>query len=139
MSEQKINLPKDFAERVVLAIQRMQAEGITLWRPFIDEELQEIFTVVISGESEGCTNQQCNHFSHDPSSPTIKLIPKTGRLIYLGDVEQGEKRFSYYALLMTNSTKYFQVVSEQFFWDRIYEIQSVGVPDFLLAQFGESK
>ena len=134
--EKALSVPQDFLARVQIAVKRMKAEGITLWRPYIDEELEDIFQVAIVGESEGCTNQQCGHVSHDPASPYIKLVPKSGKLVYLGFIEQGEKTFHYYALLSTKNTRYFQIVSEQFFWDRIYEIESVGVPDFLLARFG---
>jgi len=137
-SAQSLSVPQDFVERVQKAVQRIQAEGITLWRPFVDEELEQIFEVAIVQESEGCTNSNCNHNSHDPASPYIKLIPKSGKLVYLGYIEQGEKTFHYYALLSTKNTKYFQIVNEQFFWDRIYEIESIGVPDFLLARFGEN-
>jgi hypothetical protein len=114
----------------------MKMEGIELWRPSVDEEFEEVFTISIVRESEGCTNSNCNHVSHDPASPWIKLIPKQGKLVYLGFIEQGEKTFHYYALISTRSfTRYFKVVNELFFWDEIYEIESVGVPDFLLARF----
>jgi len=133
------SIPQDFLARVQKAVQNMRAEGIELWRPSVDEELQEIFTVVISGESEGCTNQQCNHVSHDPASPTIKLIPKQGRLVYLGELEQGENTFNYYALFQNNTTLYFQVVRELFYWDRIHQIESIGVPDVLLVKFAKGE
>jgi len=134
------SVPQDFLARVKQAIQRMEEEGIVLWRPYIDQALQEIFEVVVVHESEGCTTNNCNHNTHDPASPWIKLVPKNGKLVYLGFIEQGEKTFHYYALLSTKSpTKYFQVVNELFFWDRIYEIEGVGVPDFLLAQFGKGE
>ncbi len=131
------SVPQDFVERVAKAVERMKAEGIELWRPTVDEELEDIFQVAIVGESVGCTNQQCNHNSHDPSSPTIKLIPKSGKLLYLGYIEQSEVTFHYYALLSQNGTKYFQVVTEPFHWQRIYQIEPIGVPDVLLAQFGD--
>jgi len=131
--------PQDFVERVKQAVQNMKADGIELWRPTVDEELEDIFQVAIVGESVGCTNQQCNHNSHDPSSPKIKLIPKQGKLVYLGELEQGENTFYYYALLTPNGTKYFQVVNEEFFWHRIYEIEPIGVPDFLLVKFAKGE
>ena len=132
-----LSMPQDFLNRVKEAVKRMEEEGIVLWRPYVSEELQEIFTVSIIHESEGCTTNNCNHVSHDPASPWIKLIPKQGKLVYLGFIEQGEKTFHYYALISTRSfTRYFKVVNELFFWDEIYEIESVGVPDFLLARFG---
>ena len=138
--EKALSVPQDFLARVQIAVERMKAEGITLWRPYIDEELEDIFQVAIVGESEGCTTNNCNHNTHDPASPYIKLIPKSGKLVYLGYIEQGEKTFHYYALLSTKSTtRYFQIVNEQFFWDRIYEIEGIGVPDFLLAQFGKGE
>ena len=103
------SVPQDFVERVKQAVERMEAEGITLWRLGVSEEIQELFDVVISGPSEGCTNEQCGHNSHDPASPYIKLIPKQGKLVFLGDVEYGEKRYYYYALLTPSATKYFEV------------------------------
>ena len=68
------SVPQDFVERVKQAVQNMEAEGITLWRPGVSEKIQELFDVVISGPSEGCTNEQCGHNSHDPASPYIKPI-----------------------------------------------------------------
>jgi hypothetical protein len=138
-SRKALNVPQDFLARVKQAIERMKAEGITLWRPTVDEELQEIFYVAVVSDSEGCTNAQCNHNTHDPASPIIKLIPKSGKLVYLGQVEYGEKTFYYYALLLTQNTRYFKVIQEPFFWNQIYEIESAGVPDYLLARFGEKQ
>jgi len=131
------SVPQDFVERVALATERMKVEGIEIWRPDVSEELEEIFKVVVSGSSVGCNNQQCNHNSHDPASPYIKLIPKSGKLVYLGELEQGENTFNYYALFQNNTTLYFQVVRELFYWDRIYQIEPIGVPEVLLAQFGD--
>jgi len=138
-SREALSVPQDFLNRVKQAINNVKAEGIELWKPSISEELKEIFIVSIVRESEGCTNQQCGHVSHDPASPYIKLIPKSGKLIYLGNVEYGEQTFYYYALLTPNGTRYFEVVSKQFFWDRLYEVESFIVPDILLARFGEGK
>ena len=131
------SVPQDFVERVALATERMKAEGIEIWRPSIDEELEDIFQVAIVGESVGCTNQQCNHNSHDPASPTIKLIPKTGKLLFLGEVQYSETTSYFYALLQNNSATYYEVVSEPFFWDKIFQVESIVVPDFLLARLGE--
>ena len=131
-----LSVPQDFVERVKQAVQNMEAEGITLWRPGVSKELQELFDVVISGPSEGCTNEQCNHDSHDPASPYIKLIPKQGKLVFLGDVEYGEKRYYYYALVTSDKTRYFEVKEERFYHDGIHEISADEVPEFLLARLG---
>ena len=130
------SVPQDFVERVKQAVQNMKAEGITLWRPGVSKELQELFDVVISGPSEGCTNEQCGHNSHDPASPYIKLIPKQGKLVFLGDVEYGEKRYYYYALVTSDKTRYFEVKEERFYHDGIHEISADEVPEFLLARLG---
>ena len=130
------SVPQDFAERVKQAVERMRAEGIELWCPSIDGELEKFFDVVISGPSEGCTNEQCNHNSHDPASPYIKLIPRQGKLVFLGEVEYGETRYYYYALL-TSSAKYFEKREERFYHDGIHEVSGDEVPDFLLARLGE--
>jgi len=133
------SVPQDFVERVKQAVERMRAEGIELWKPSVSQELQEIFIVSIVRESEGCTNSNCNHVSHDPASPIIKLVPKSGKLVYLGKLEYGEKTSYYYALFQNNGTLYFEVVSEPFYWERIYQIESFLVPDILLARFGENQ
>jgi hypothetical protein len=126
---------QDFVQRVQKAIERMKAEGITLWRPRVSEELEQIFDVVIVQESVGCDNEMCNHVSHDPASPYIKLIPKSGKLLFLGDVQYSDVRYYYYALLMSSGTKYFEVKEEPFYWNGIHEISADEVPDYLLSQF----
>jgi len=133
------SVPQDFLARVKQATERMRAEGIELWRPNVSEELQEIFYIAIVSDSEGCTNGQCNHNSHDPASPIIKLVPKSGKLVYLGNVEYGEKTSYYYALFQNNTTLYFEVVSEPFRWQKIYQIESFLVPDFLLVKFAKGE
>jgi phosphoribosyl 1,2-cyclic phosphodiesterase len=130
-------VPEDFTQRIALAIERMKMDGIELWRPSVSEGIEQYFNVVISGSSYGCNNQQCNHVSHDPSSPIIKLIPREGKLVFLGEVEYGEVRLYYYALLMSSDAKYFEVKEEQFYHDKIYEVDESDVPDFLLAKLGE--
>jgi len=135
----KVFVPQDFLARVKQATERMKAEGIELWLPSVSEELQEFFYVAIVSDSEGCTNSNCNHNTHDPASPIIKLVPKEGRLVYLGNVEYGEKTFYYYALFQNNITLYFEVVEEPFRWQRINEIESIAVPDFLLARFAKGE
>jgi hypothetical protein len=139
MSEQKISLPKDFVKRVQEAIHRIKMEGIELWRPNIPKGLEDFFDVVIVQESMGCDNEQCNHNTHDPASPTIKLIPKAGTLIYLGEVKYGEDDYIYYALITSSGTKYFEIVQKPFYWTEIFEVGANVVPDFLFARLGESK
>jgi len=134
-----LSVPQDFVQRVKQAVERLKAEGIELWRPSVSEELQELFYVAIVSDSEGCTNAQCNHNSHDPASPIIKLVPKSGKLVYLGNVEYGGQTFYYYALFQNNGTLYFEVVSEPFRWQRIYQVESFVVPDFLLAKFAKGE
>ena len=126
---------QDFIQRVAKAIERMKAEGITLWRPRVSDEIEQIFDVVIVQESVGCDNQQCNHVSHDPASHYIKLIPKNGKLLFLGDVQYGETRYYYYALLTSGNTRYFEVKEEPFYWNGIREISADEVPDYLFSQF----
>jgi len=126
---------QDFVQRVAKAIERMKAEGITLWRSNVGKEIEQYFDVVVSGASVGCDNQQCNHVSHDPASPYIKLIPKSGKLLFLGDVQYGEVRYYYYALLTIGNTRYFEVKQEPFYWDGIREISADEVPDYLFRQF----
>jgi hypothetical protein len=56
--------------------------------------------------------------------------------VFLGDVEYGETRYYYYALLTPSATKYFEVKEERFYWDGIHEIDASNVPEFLLARLG---
>jgi hypothetical protein len=126
---------QDFVQRVQKAVERMKAEGITLWRSNVADEIKQYFDVVISGSSIGCDNEMCNHVSHDPASPYIKLIPKSGKLLFLGDVQYGEIRYYYYALLTSSGTRYFEVKEEPFYWNGIHEISADEVPDYLLSQF----
>ena len=126
---------QDFVQRVAKAIERMKAEGITLWRSNVGKEIEQYFDVVVSGASVGCDNEMCNHISHDPASPYIKLIPKNGKLLFLGDVQYGEVRYYYYALLTSGNTRYFEVKQEPFYWDGIREISADEVPDYLFSQF----
>jgi hypothetical protein len=129
-----MNVPQDLVERVQKAVERMKAEGIQLWTPSApSDELEQIFEVVIAKESVGCTSDTCNHVSHDPASPYIKLIPKQGRLLRLGEVDYGEVKHIFYVLTAT-TTKYFRVIQTQRYYDEISVIDAGAVPDYLLAR-----
>jgi len=56
--------------------------------------------------------------------------------LFLGDVEYGEKRYYYYALVTSDKTRYFEVKEERFYHDGIHEIDASNVPEFLLARLG---
>jgi len=128
-------LPEDFKARVTRALERLNADGIILWRPWIqDDELLKYFTVSIVDGSVGCTNEQCNHNSHDPASPSIKLIPKNGSLVYLGELYYGDLRREYYMLLLSDKTLYFEITHESNYYDKIFPVEPDRVPDFMFTQ-----
>jgi hypothetical protein len=129
-----LSVPQDLVERVQKALENMKAEGIQLWSPSVSDELEEIFEVVIAKESVGCTSDTCNHVSHDPASPYIKLIPKQGRLVRLGEADYGEVKHIFYVLIMATTTKYFRVIQTQRYYDEISVIDAGAVPDYLLAR-----
>jgi len=137
MSEQSI-LPSDFKERVREAVVRLKMEGIILWKPYVDDdEITKEFDVSIVDRSVGCTEETCDHSTHDPASPSLKIIPRAGRLVYLGVLQYGPIRRTYYALLTNNNTKYYEVVEEPNFYTKIFLIDPAAVPDFMLESFGE--
>jgi hypothetical protein len=133
-----LNIPPDFIERVYQAIQDMEVDGIELWRPYITNALENDFKVIISGASIGCNNETCNHNSHDPASPYIKLIPREGRLIKLGEVQYGEVTDIFYALIKSDYTNYYCVQKEPYYHDQIFDMTANNVPDYLLARLGEA-
>jgi len=135
MSEQ--DLPSDFVERVKEAVSRLKADGIVLWRPYVDDEITQFFDVSIVDGSVGCTNENCNHETHDPSSPSLKIVPREGKLLYLGVLNYGEIRRTYYALFTDITTKYYEVVEEPQYYTKIFPISPNVVPDFMLETFGE--
>jgi len=127
-------LPQDFKDRVTRALERLNANGIVLWRPWIeDDELLKYFTVSVVDGSIGCTNEQCNHNSHDPASPSIKLIPKDGSLVYMGEVFHGDLRREYYLLLTEKEAVYLEVVKEPNYYDKVFIVDGEKVPDFLFG------
>jgi len=140
MSEQTINnvFPSDFVERAREAKERSQREGIILWRPYMnDDEITEVFDVSIVDRSIGCSDESCNHDNHDPASPSLKIIPKEGKLIYLGVLQYGPIRRTYYVLLTNNNTKYYEVVEEPNYYTKIFPISPNVVPDFMLEVFAD--
>jgi len=139
MSNQTTNLPQDFIERVREAVQRLQSEGIILWRPYVDDDIAKIFDISIADHSIGCNNESCNHNSHDPASPFLKITPKEGKLLFLGELEYGEIKRVYYALLRQSGTLYYEVVEEPFYHTKIFPVQPSAVPDFLLARFSNGE
>jgi len=134
---QSLNMPQDFLNRVKEAVQRLQSEGIILWRPYVDDEITQVFDVSIIDGSVGCINESCNHSTHDPSSPSLKIIPKEGKLIYLGVLNYGEIRRTYYALLRSSDTLYYEVVEEPHYYTKIFQIDGQRVPDFMFERFNE--
>jgi len=131
-------IPPDFIQRVQQAVQNLQVDGIELWRPYVSDTLENYFKVVISGASVGCTSDTCNHNSHDPASPYIKLIPREGCLIKLGEVQYGEVTYVFYALIKSDYTNYYCVQKEPYYHDQIFDMPANSVPDYLLARLGES-
>jgi len=133
-----LNIPPDFVERVCQAIENMKVDGIELWRPGVTTFIENDFKVIISGSSVGCTSDACNHNSHDPASPYIKLIPREGSLIKLGEVQYGEVSYIFYALIKSDYTNYYCVQREPHYHDQIFDMDANNVPDFILARLGES-
>jgi len=134
-----LNIPPDFIDRVQQAIENMKVDGIELWRPSVTKFIENDFKVVISGSSVGCTSDTCNHNSHDPASPIIKLIPREGKLVLLGEVQYGEVTDIFYALIKSDYTNYYCVQKEPNYHDQIFDMTANNVPDFLLARLGECR
>jgi hypothetical protein len=119
-----------FEQRVQVAIERMQIEGIVGWGLRIPRKLRDLGTEVQTGEVVGCDSDTCGHHSHDPAAGTYKWVPNAGRLIRLGpdgDVE-------YYVLLVANEEPlYIYLRGERGYHDRIGTVDASSVPDCLLA------
>jgi len=141
MSEQSINnrLPSDFVERAREARERLRREGIILWRPRVDDDdILKMFDVSIVDRSVGCTDETCEHNNHDPASPSLIIMPKEGRLLYLGVLNYGAIRRTYYVLLRSDApTLYYEVVEEPNYYTKIFPVSPAAVPDFMLVSFAD--
>jgi hypothetical protein len=109
---------------------RLNAEGITGWG--LSNPNPELFELSEVSEASGCTSQTCNHVSHSPAAPTCKLIPRAGRLVHLGsEMEVDECEITFYALVMTDEVKFFELRDPGYYWASLVGVEMV--PDWALS------
>lgn len=124
-------------EQVARAIARMEADGIEGWG--LENPDKELFDLVNIGSSTGCTSDTCNHVSHDPASPHYKIVPKSGKLVTLGNEMDGsETDYIWYALVSDDAPRFFEMRDPRHYWATIKEVEADKIPDWALAQLGQN-
>ena len=117
---------------VEAAVERQEKKGVSGWG--LNNPDPDLFDSIEQGGAFGCTSSTCAHNSHDPASPTIKLLPKAGQLVSLGyEREDPDANFEYFALVLPNTVRYFELRDGQAYWARLKEIDEAGVPNWALA------
>ena len=124
-------------EAIARAVAKMESEGITGWG--LNNPDEELFESVTVSSAHGCTSQTCNHVSHDPAEPDYKIIPKAGKLVYLGD-ETGdeERRYEWHVLITDNEPRFFELRDPRHYHSSIQEISPDQIPDWALARLAKN-
>jgi hypothetical protein len=87
-------------ELVNHALERDAAPGITGWG--LDNPDPALFDAEEVGPAYGCDSDTCHCNSHGSSAPDVKLIPKRGTLVFLG--EEGHDSWTKYFALVEAPT-----------------------------------
>lgn len=123
----------EFAKLIVHAIAVSVADGISGWG--MNNPDSNLFDEVEISGSYGCTDSMCNHNSHDPAAPTIKIVPKNDRytIINIGC----DDCYTYYALVSKDKRPgdlihFMRYSEDRGYHDSIRVIQSSEVPHWCL-------
>ena len=109
------------------AIADMAAEGIEGWG--IGNPAPDAFRIVETGPSVGCISDTCAHNSHDPASPTYRLLPTNGELVSLGHDEGSD-----YYVHVGERVRGFVVTADRGYYDRVREVDPNQIPAWAIAR-----
>ena len=131
-------VPEALVTAVAAAIERLSRPGIEGWGLVVSRDMQDAGELMDLGEHFGCTSDTCAHVSHDPAAPYRRWVPRSGRLVILGDDEEpGEVAVWWYAHLDGETVRYIRAEEQRFTWASAEYVDAV--PDWALARLAEAK
>ena len=132
------NVPESLVTAVAAAVERLSRPGIEGWGLRVCADMAAVGEVVDVSEHIGCTSDTCAHVSHDPAAPYRRWVPRSGRLVILGDDEEpGEVAVWWYAHLDGETVRYIRAEEQRFTWASAEYVDAV--PDWALARLAEAK
>jgi len=96
-----------------------ETDTIRVWTNYLPKSVKKYFSVLELGKI-GCTNETCNHFSHDPSAPIYLLTPIQPVVKISNSVTEKTKESVFYSVVDNERVLLIEEDLEGRFWDKVF-------------------